>query len=77
MRSTLLSLLGMCSHRRTTFPLSPVRRLNSRAYVTAPRPYVVCLDCGKEFEYDWDYMKIGPQIKPVAPQPNTALTVEQ
>lgn len=26
------------------------------------KQYVVCLDCGKEFEYDWRTMKI---VKPV------------
>jgi hypothetical protein len=23
--------------------------------------YVVCLDCGKEFAYDWDQMKVLPE----------------
>jgi hypothetical protein len=27
--------------------------------------YVVCLDCGKRFLYDWERMRIGPEI--VAP----------
>ena len=22
------------------------------------RPYVVCLDCGKRFEYDWSNMRV-------------------
>ncbi len=37
--------------------------------------YVVCLDCGKEFAYDWKQMKVvSPDYKPA-----TALTeaVEQ
>jgi hypothetical protein len=23
--------------------------------------YVACLDCGKEFAYDWDQMKVLPE----------------
>jgi len=27
--------------------------------------YVVCLDCGKEFAYDWKLMKVvSPNLKP-------------
>ena len=27
--------------------------------------YVVCLDCGKEFAYDWQSMKVvSPNLKP-------------
>jgi hypothetical protein len=29
--------------------------------------YVVCLDCGKEFAYDWKAMRVGePVIDPIA-----------
>jgi hypothetical protein len=24
--------------------------------------YVVCLDCGKEFDYDWQEMRIGEPV---------------
>jgi hypothetical protein len=34
--------------------------------------YVVCLDCGQEFAYDWAAMRIG---EPVAP--HTPATVAQ
>lgn len=44
----LLSLLFPCAHDRTTFPLTLKRRT-----------YVVCLDCGSEFEYNWREMRIG------------------
>lgn len=66
----LLSLVGICSHQRTTFPLTPIQRVNSRAYLRAVNPYVVCLDCGKEFAYDWDRMKRGEEI--VAYRPSCA-----
>jgi hypothetical protein len=37
--------------------------------------YVVCLDCGKEFEYDWAQMRIAAQIKR-RPDPLTGLPME-
>jgi hypothetical protein len=29
--------------------------------------YVVCLDCGKEFDYDWQEMRIGNPVAAHAP----------
>ena len=45
-----------CSHKRCTFPLSskPGQRRSGTAAVTGT--YYVCLDCGKEFAYDWEAM---------------------
>ena len=50
-----------CNHRRTTFPLT------CKPDTRAPRPaytgtYVSCLDCGKEFEYDWTTMRMGEAV---------------
>lgn len=52
-----------CKHARTTFPMSPVRKKSAdgRNEATAEM-YVVCLDCGKQFSYDWENMRI---VKPV------------
>lgn len=51
----LLDRLFRCPHRRVTFPL----RINRQP------AYVVCLDCGKEFQYDWEKMRqLGPRTKP-------------
>lgn len=54
-----------CSHKKTTFPIS---RTTKSATVTgaARLAYVVCLDCGREFDYDWQAMKI------VRPAPESA-----
>ena len=44
-------------------------RAGSRRNPTAQRTgtYVACLDCGKEFRYDWQEMKIvGSQTREVA-----------
>lgn len=46
--SALLELLFGCRHRRKTFPLTK-----------SNDTYVVCLDCGKEFVYDWREMRVG------------------
>jgi hypothetical protein len=53
------SLFG-CSHQRTTFPITARgRRPGAAAAPASNRTYVVCLDCGKEFEYDWKSMRVG------------------
>ena len=51
MMSSVLEHLFGCSHRRTTFPITPTR---SAARGGA---YVSCLDCGKEFAYNWNEMR--------------------
>jgi hypothetical protein len=57
MMTYVLERLFGCSHRRTTFPLTPKR---PTARVGA---YVTCLDCGKEFAYNWNEMRLE---KPLA-----------
>jgi hypothetical protein len=70
LQSMLQTLFG-CSHRRTTFPLTPGR--TSAAYRTSAGPkngtYVVCLDCGREFAYDWNRMQVGQPVTAPAPVP--------
>ena len=56
------SLFG-CSHRRTTFPITRGRKLvGAHATQTPNRTYVVCLDCGQEFSYDWKSMTVGEPV---------------
>jgi hypothetical protein len=65
MMNSLMNILFGCSHRRTTFPFTPARKVglsNGRNGT-----YVVCLDCGKEFDYDWQEMRIGNQVVATAP----------
>jgi len=53
-----------CSHARTSFPRSCKPRLNHSEMVQQAETYVVCLDCGKEFAYDWEEMRVlGPLKK--------------
>jgi DNA-directed RNA polymerase subunit RPC12/RpoP len=57
MIDSVLNLLFRCSHRRLTRPVTPV----SRSGVADGQTYVVCLDCGKQFAYDLQQMRIeGP-----------------
>lgn len=51
------SLFG-CAHQHCTFPLTA----SKAGHVSAT--YVVCLDCGKEFPYDWEHMKMDRSAKP-------------
>ena len=58
MLAKLFDGLFGCWHHHLSFPLT-VRsgaRRNKAAALTGT--YVVCLDCGKEFAYDWREMKI-------------------
>ena len=48
----LLDVLFGCSHHSLSFPRTSKDRRQSRG------TYVVCLDCGKEFAYDWSLMKV-------------------
>lgn len=64
LQSLVNSLFG-CSHRRTTFPLTPLRKTGGfqASNVTQYETYITCLDCGRELAYDWTEMRVG---KPVA-----------
>lgn len=68
LQSFLNSIFG-CSHRRTTFPLTPARKGLAHSAPGAARngTYVVCLDCGKEFAYDWSEMRLGEPVSPRVP----------
>ena len=58
MIDTLLNLLFRCPHRRLTHPVAPITNVGKQH----SQAYVVCLDCGKPFEYDMEGMKIGKLI---------------
>ena len=60
MLGSLLNSLFGCSHQRTTFPLTPSRKMASTAHRHGT--YVVCLDCGQEFRYDWKEMRVGEPV---------------
>jgi hypothetical protein len=62
---SMFNLLTGCSHQRTTFPLTPTRR-NATPGATRSGTYVVCLDCGREFAYNWKEMRLGQPVAPAA-----------
>ncbi len=61
MFQSFFNALFGCSHQRTTFPLTPGRRTQAPS-ATRLGTYVVCLDCGKEFAYDWSSMRVGQPV---------------
>jgi hypothetical protein len=64
MLQSLLDTLFGCSHQHTTFPLTPARRVvgNPPSNTVRNGTYVTCLDCGKEFAYDWQAMRVGQPV---------------
>jgi hypothetical protein len=55
---SFLDTLFGCSHKKLSFPITVrgARRRTQAAAVTGT--YVVCLECGQEFPYDWNAMKV-------------------
>jgi DNA-directed RNA polymerase subunit RPC12/RpoP len=58
MIGTVLNLLFRCSHRRLTRPVAPI----PKAGQPQTQSYVFCLNCGEQFEYDLNEMRIGKAI---------------
>jgi len=69
MLQELMNSIFGCSHRRLTFPLTPVRKSGGFPAPSAARhgTYVTCLDCGKELAYNWEEMRVGKPVE--APRP--------
>ena len=61
MLQSLMNTFFGCSHRRTTFPMTPTRKNGGfpAGVLVHSETYVVCLDCGKELSYDWDEMRVA------------------
>ena len=66
-----LDVVFGCTHKHYSFPITVrgARRRSAAASVTGT--YVVCLDCGQEFPYDWDKMKL---VRKPSPTPATIAT---
>ena len=66
MSLSLFDLVFGCSHKRCSFPITAkgAQRRSQAASVTGT--YVVCLDCGREFPYDWQAMKIVRSKNPAS-----------
>jgi hypothetical protein len=61
MISNLIDSLFGCSHKRITFPITIKQGQKQKTGATT---YVVCLDCGGEFAYDWKEMKVLGRREP-------------
>jgi hypothetical protein len=73
MIKSLVKMILGCAHNKTTFPLTPLR--NSKVSGEARRgTYIVCLDCGKEFAYDWKEMRIGKPTGELSVSPSVLHT---
>jgi hypothetical protein len=60
------SLFG-CAHRHCTFPITSKKQGAPSSEGKPPATtYIVCLDCGKEFPYDWQRMKVVATAKHAA-----------
>jgi len=58
MVAKLIDVLFGCRHPRYSFPVT-IRGTARRPQAAAlTGTYVACLDCGKEFPYDWQEMKV-------------------
>jgi hypothetical protein len=55
MIDTMLNMLCGCRHKRITRPITPFHKPGTQAGDT----YVACLECGRQFHYDLDNMRIG------------------
>ncbi|HVP55111.1 MAG TPA: hypothetical protein VMU45_08965 [Candidatus Eisenbacteria bacterium] len=66
-----LNMLFGCPHKKLSFPITvrgAARRRSAATSLTGT--YVVCLECGHEFPYDWNQMKVVRETSP-APTPGT------
>lgn len=66
MIANLMDILFGCWHSNYSFPIT-AKSGNRRGAARATGTYVVCLDCGREFPYDWKTMKVvGENFQPAA-----------
>jgi hypothetical protein len=74
----LVDLLFGCWHKNYSFPITQKPGTRRSVAAQATGTYVVCLDCGKEFAYDWKQMKVlasKPHIVSSEPVPAPTLEV--
>ncbi len=56
--SILFDIFFGCRHRHYTFPMTTKAVHDYFGTRLPSRTYVVCLDCTKQFPYDWEQMKV-------------------
>lgn len=70
---TIFDALFGCWHKRMSFPITSRRGQRRTGAAAETGTYVVCLDCGKEFAYDWQTMRMQ---EPRTQTTYTSATVE-
>ena len=60
MIGSIFQFLFRCPHKRLTRPITRV----TKPGVSGGETTVVCLDCGQQFAYDWNHMRVGKPIVP-------------
>jgi hypothetical protein len=56
--ATLVDMLFGCWHKNYSFPRTNTSGQRRSPAAALTGTYVVCLDCGREFPYDWQEMKV-------------------
>jgi hypothetical protein len=54
----VLDMLFGCWHKRVSFPMTRRASQQRPGETRRTGTYIVCLDCGKEFAYDWKQMRV-------------------
>lgn len=62
----LIDALFGCDHKHCTFPITVKPGHPHPCQTTTAGTYIVCLDCGKEFGYDWEQMKVVETVQRAA-----------
>jgi len=67
MKEKILQLLSLsCSHKKVSQPFTAAASPRAGSAASAdwerigsgPTHYVVCLECGRKFSYDWNHMRV-------------------
>jgi hypothetical protein len=56
--ANIVEMLFGCWHRNCSFPITAKVGARRQPAAQVTGTYIVCLDCGKEFPYDWTEMRI-------------------
>jgi hypothetical protein len=58
MFAKLIDAVFGCRHARFSFPVTIRGKARRPQAAALTGTYVACLDCGREFPYDWQEMKV-------------------
>jgi hypothetical protein len=58
MVAKLIDMFFGCRHSRYSFPVTIRGAARRPQAASLTGTYVACLDCGREFPYDWQEMKV-------------------